>query len=428
MKTKVMTAAALCTVLLCSFPAFAEKGKSTKGDPSVTPWHDPQDPYVILLNKDDKNKPADMMKRNKMQDRSIRGPIDLQRYAGGHAFDGFPTYFNAPVARFPEDLKAGDIDVAVVGVTTDLNGVRGTAFGANMLRGFVSKSSYYFSPKGDGKQTRKRTKDSLTDQYVRSSLDEVNIVDYGNIKANMFSAEFSTDEMRKVLGEIHEGGAIPLMVGGSHDNIYGHLLSVADAYGRNNFCVVHFDSHIDTMSQSNYGFWVHNANGMWAGVEMGLFKGEDAVHVGLSSLAPTDAQMEWTRKNGFRYHFKAEIERDGWKTVMERVLDDVKECENLVVTIDIDVMDQVYVPGTGGREPDGPSSQEMNTLVRALAIQNNIVSFEIAEYNPMLDSRNGQTATVVRGLMDHFIWGFAARKRGITDPFYLHPLNVDDGR
>ena len=46
----------------------------------------------------------------------------------------------------------------------------------------------------------------------------------------------------------------------------------------------------------------------------------------------------------------------------------------------------------------------------------------------MLDSRNGQTATVVRGLMDHFIWGFAARKRGITDPFYLHPLNVDDGR
>ncbi len=423
MKFKAVIAATLIGFACQSGLAQAQ---STKNDPSLTPWNDPDDPYVIRLNRDD-DPPNAFFELNKKLDRSIRGPIDLQRYKKGHAYDGFPTFINQPIARFPEDLKAGDVDVAIVGMTTDMNAVQGTSWAANMLRGFVSKSSYYFTAKGDGKRERFEDEDSIKDQWVRSSLDELNIVDYGNIKRHNYSGEKSAEEIRRVVGEIYEGGAMPMMVGGSHDNMYGHFLAVADQYGKGNFCVMHFDSHADSIPDG-YGFYVHNANGMYMGIKMGLFKGSDAVHFGLASLVPTDAQMKWTRDNGMRYHFKAEIERDGWKTVMKRALDDVKDCKNLAISLDIDLMDQVYVPGTGGREPDGPSSQQMNQMMRALAIQNNVVSIEISEYNPMLDSRNHQTATVVRGLMDHFLFGLAARKRGITDPFYLHPLNVDDGR
>ena len=421
-------AVALCAVIFSFGSALAEtKGKSTKGDPTVTPWNDPKDPYVIRLNRDDPP-PNAFFELNDKLDRSIRGPIDLQRYKSGHNYDAFPTFLGQPIARFPEDLKAGDIDIAIVGSTTDMNSVQGTSWAANMLRGFITTSASYFKAKGDGKRERFRNEDSFVDQWVRSSLDELNIVDYGNIKRHNYSGEKSAEEMRRVLGEIYEGGAVPMMVGGSHDNMYGVFLAVADEFGRNNFCVMHFDSHIDTVT-SGYGFYVHNANGMYMGVQQGLFKGSDAVHVGLGgTLGPWDSMMKWTRDNGFRYHFKAEIEKDGWDTVMRRALDDVKDCENLVITLDIDLMDQVYVPGTGGREPDGPTSQQMQQMMRALGIQNNVVFIEISEYNPMLDHRNYQTATVVRRLMEHFLYGLAARKRGITDPFYYHPLNIDDGR
>ena len=80
------------------------------------------------------------------------------------------------------------------------------------------------------------------------------------------------------------------------------------------------------------------------------------------------------------------------------------------------------------RQPDGPSSEEMMRMIRALAIQNNVVLIEISEYNPMLDSRNHQTATVVRNLMEHYLYGLAAKKRGIKDPFYYHPDMIHDGR
>jgi agmatinase len=141
-----------------------------------------------------------------------------------------------------------------------------------------------------------------------------------------------------------------------------------------------------------------------------------------------DEILAWLKENDIRVHYQAEIEKDGWETVMNRVLEEVKDIENLVVTIDVDVMNQVYVPGTGGREPDGPSSEEVMRLMRALGIQNNVVLVEISEYNPMLDSRNNQTATVVRKLMEHYLYGLAARKRGIKDPFYYHPDMIYDGR
>ena len=40
---------------------------------------------------------------------------------------------------------------------------------------------------------------------MRNSLGEINLVDYGNIKAHPYSGEKSTEEIRAVLGEIYEG-------------------------------------------------------------------------------------------------------------------------------------------------------------------------------------------------------------------------------
>ena len=114
---------------------------------------------------------------------------------------------------------------------------------------------------------------------------------------------------------------------------------------------------------------------------------------------------------------------------MKRFVEEVKGIENLVVTVDIDLISSTFAPGTGGREPDGPNWTELYRALRALAIQNNVVAFEISEYNPLLDNKSGwQTAQGVKHAVRHFLAGLAARKRGITDPFYYHPKMIDDGR
>jgi agmatinase len=147
----------------------------------------------------------------------------------------------------------------------------------------------------------------------------------------------------------------------------------------------------------------------------------------MTSVFPDDEQMAWSNSNGIRYHYQPEIEKDGWETVMRRVLEDVKG-KPLVVSVDIDIMSMAYVPGTGGREPDGPTAAEMMKMLRALAIQNDIIAFDIAEFNPVLDDPSQTTAITVDRLMRACIAGLAAKKRGVKDPFYYAPKAIDDGR
>jgi hypothetical protein len=63
------------------------------------------------------------------------GPIDIQRFIGGAGWFGIPTFFRLPVALTPEDLMAGDVDVAIVGGYTDMGGGgRGAAWGPMAFR------------------------------------------------------------------------------------------------------------------------------------------------------------------------------------------------------------------------------------------------------------------------------------------------------
>lgn len=415
----------LITLLLAASGAIAQEGTSTKGDPSVTPWNDPDDPYVIRLNKDDPSTTS-WNARNPGLAKDRKGPTDLNRYGGGARHEAFPTFLGAPVALTPQELKDGDIDIAIVGALTDMNAVPGTALGSNMLRAVAISSADYFTAKGDGKQ---ETMPDVfpVDTYLRNSLGEVNLVDYGNIKSHPYSGEKSTEEIRAVLGEIYEGGALPMLVGGSHDNMLGLFLAVADEYGRGNFGVIHFDSHADSIP-TGYGYYVHNGNGIYMGAQLGVIDREDIIQVGLTSVGPNDELFKWQQEGGVKTHFQAEIERDGWDAVMERVLAEAERFDKVIVTVDIDIMDSAVVPGTGGRQPDGPDAMQMMKAMRQLAIGTNVVAIEISEYNPMLDSRSYQTANVVQHLMKSFLHGWIAKeKRGITDPNYYHPKAVDHG-
>lgn len=63
------------------------------------------------------------------------GPINVQRFPGGPGWAGIPTFFKLPIALTPEDLKAGDVDVAIIGAHTDMGGgYRGAAWGPMAMR------------------------------------------------------------------------------------------------------------------------------------------------------------------------------------------------------------------------------------------------------------------------------------------------------
>ena len=61
-----------------------------------------------------------------------------------------------------------------------------------------------------------------------------------------------------------------------------------------------------------------------------------------------------------RTHFMAEVRREGFAKVLERAVDEALDtADHLFLSVDIDVADPAYAPGTGTPEPGGLTTAEL---------------------------------------------------------------------
>lgn len=374
----------------------------------LQPWRDPSRPDVIVLDKgyDDFFKRTDRSKEERPP-----GPINLQRYDYTFSKWAFPTYLGVQVALTPEDLKAGKVDVAIVGVPSDFNVAGGQGWAANQLRII-------------------RTIDTANKGYDRHvSVDyikELNIVDYGNASQNMFQMGLSLNEGAKVVGEILDAGATAIIVGGSHDTeAVGHMAMV-NKFGPKSYATVHFDAHEDAYGAS-LGTFTHGGRARRWAWENGWIRGEDLHSLGMRGAYGDAGILEWQRKVGERYHYMAEFEEEGFETVWARVLEEVKG-KRLHISFDVDAVDPSFVPGVSNPDPGGFTAAQAIRMVRELAIQNEVAIIEFDEYSPIYDDKHYNTALVIDRMMRAFLGGKALRdKKGITDPNYVDKAVLDHG-
>lgn len=379
------------------------------------PWRDPNNPAVHLLDPDDPTNEAWNARRDTSNDpERTPGLYNPQRYATGFlSVSGFPTFFGAPIAANTEDLRAGKVDVAVVGLTAEQQAVPGARFAANVLR---AMPDWMLFSSGGG----------AVDQYVRTDyLKDLVVADYGNVSSHWTIPERGIEEVRTVIGEILAADAVPLMVGGTHIQAYGIMMALAEKYGPGEFAMVHIDAHYDAY-KSLFGNYAHNGTFIRMGVEKGLINGEDLIQVGLRGVSPSDADLAWMRENKLRYHFAAEVRRDGWEAVLKRIFEEV-EGKKVYISFDMDGIDPAFFAAVATQSIGGMTTEQAMDLVRGLAIQNDVVAVELSEYVPLLDDRHLTGGIQVDRLMRTFLAGHAARKQGITDPFYLAPEVLDHG-
>lgn len=325
---------------------------------------------------------------------------------------GVLSFFSLPLAFTPEDLEAAEVDVAILGAPLDTGyGMRGARSGPPALR------------KGLGQG---RSGGSLPHMHVGVAWKkELVAVDYGDAPLDVLSVERSMPPVRKLVREIAETGAIPIVIGGDHSLEYPDVAGVADVYGKENVGVIHFDAHFDAGANRS-GHLISHGQPIRRLIEDGHVLGKNYIQVGLRGYWPGEKGFNWMREHDMRYHTMAEIERHGWDAVMEQVLDEANDGpEYLYVSFDIDVLDPAFMPGTGTPVSGGLMPREVFPLVRTLCSENNLVGFELVELNPLVDP--GYTTVLNSGmLVQECLTGIAMRKKGVTGRGYLSPLTVDD--
>jgi agmatinase len=344
------------------------------------------------------------------------GLIHLNRYPLSLAPAGIATFLQRPVALTPADLRAAEVDIAMLGAGLDMSGgMRGAAYGPRAMR---SNDMYLPSV-------------SMGLPHVHTMVDafaELTVCDYGDAAIDFESTERTIEPVRSLVREVAETGAMPFVIGGDHALMYPDVAALADVYGKGKVGVIHFDAHYDAAS-SGLGHWLTHGNPIRRLIQQGHVRGENFIQVGLRGYTPNHDDLAWMRDQGMRYHFMAEVERHGWDHVLERAIREAKEggAEYLYISFDMDTIDPGFAPGTGTPEPGGLTPREVFPLVRRLCAETNVVGMEIVELNPLVDPTY-VTPLVANRVAREMITGVAMRKLGITDPHYLAPETLDHGQ
>ncbi len=178
-----------------------------------------------------------------------------------------------------------------------------------------------------------------------------------------------------------------LFIGGDHSISYPIIRAFSEVYHGNPGVII-FDAHPDAEND----FMPPTQEDLLCGiVNNKVIKKENIVLVGTRNWDKNE--VEFIKNNKIKFFPMKEIISEGIEEISESVMSVAKNFSALYISIDIDVLDPAFAPGTGYIEPGGLTTRELLFFLHRLKKLRNIRAFDIVEINPKRDI-NGMTVKV----------------------------------
>jgi agmatinase len=303
-------------------------------------------------------------------------------YAGPLSFGG------APYTQDPAALE--DADVAIVGAPTDdlVSDRPGTRFAPRAIRAASCPPGPHLEAGID-------------------AFEVLRIVDFGDAPVVPADAERSHRAIEETVRAVLAADALPIVLGGDHSITEPEVTACAAVHGP--IGLVHFDAHTDTGTQV---FGVERSHGtpMYRLVEAGWIDPKRYVQIGLRGYWPGEPEFAWQRDKGITSFFMHDVRDQGIEPLVERTVELVGEGP-VFLTVDVDVLDPAFAPGTGTPEPGGMTPLELLPSVRRIARELELVGGDVVEVIPTAPGSADLTALVADRIVREMLTGLALRKR-----------------
>jgi agmatinase len=244
-------------------------------------------------------------------------------------------------------------------------------------------------------------------------LGRLGVVDIGDVYVVPGDIELSLDRITATVEAVSKAGKVPIVLGGDHTITFANATGVAKHHGFGDVAVVHFDAHADTGDMQNGQLYGHGTP-MRRLIESGAVPGHRFVQIGLRGYWPEPEVMAWMREQRMRSYLMNEIEERGLKTVVDEAVEYSLEggAKGVFLSVDIDVVDPGFAPGTGTPEPGGLTSRQLLDTVRRLSKELNIIGADVVEVSPPYDSSE-ITAYLANRVVLEILNGMAERQAGL---------------
>jgi agmatinase len=148
---------------------------------------------------------------------------------------------------------------------------------------------------------------------------------------------------------------------------------------------------------------------MYRLVEGGSVDPERYVQIGLRGYWPGPREFEWQAAKGITSFFGHDVRELGIEEVVGRTIGIVGEGP-VFLSIDIDVLDPAFAPGTGTPEPGGLTSAELLWAARTVAAGLELVGADLVEVIPTAVGSADVTALVAERTVREVMTGLALRR------------------
>ena len=144
--------------------------------------------------------------------------------------------------------------------------------------------------------------------------------------------------------------------------------------------MVHFDTHTDTGEEV---FGVERSHGTFIRrlIDGGQLDGRRYAQIGLRGYWPGEAEFAWQAEHGITSLFMHDVRDLGIREVVRRAIEAVG-AGPVYLTVDVDVLDPAFVPGTGTPEPGGMTAVDLLLAVRTVAAELELVGVDVVEVIP----------------------------------------------
>jgi agmatinase len=316
-----------------------------------------------------------------------------RRYGDKPDYAGLLTFGSLPYTQDPAELDG--VDVAIVGAPTDdfVSDRPGARFGPRAIRAASCPPGPHLEAKVD-------------------AMAELRMVDYGDAPVIPADLAATHAAIERTLGEVAAAGAIPVVLGGDHSIAEPDIRACAAAHGP--VGLVHFDTHTDT-GEEVFEVEVSHGTPMYRLVEQGHVDPKRYVQIGLRGYWPGPKEFGWQAERGITSFFMHDVRESGIAAVVERALE-IVGAGPAYLTVDVDVLDPAFAPGTGTPEPGGMTSGDLLWACRIVAERLELVGAEVVEVIPTAPGSADVTALVADRIVREILTGLALqRRRRVTE-------------
>jgi agmatinase len=219
--------------------------------------------------------------------------------------------------------------------------------------------------------------------------------DWGDVEgANATDLVSYLHQVTGTVERIFRLGMRPLTLGGDHSISYAPVLALQRTQ---NICLIWFDAHTDYSPWAGQEF--HNHKQVLRRISR-LEGVQRIVQIGYRGITVGDERRLSNRADVITTARARQLDGQALLSLLPSQL----PC---YVSIDIDVVDPFWAPGTSAPVPGGLLPEQIRTMLVEIVRNRTVLGVDLVEVNPLLDSQ-GETALIaaelIREMGDH--WSF----------------------